>query len=190
MFLERLISLEQAYSILMLELKEKELTKLEQDFYKKVADQLRMMKISDDRSREDVVVLLIRKERELLYEIVKRILEVRISKASKLNEFNDKLNLLTPEEKFIIDALHTFRRRLDRVSEAIKMGRTSFLDRVSKEIGKRRIIVRFLRDSPAIVSAELKKYGPFKKEDVAILPAENAKAFIRAGIAEEVEVEP
>jgi DNA replication factor GINS len=174
----------------MSELKERGLTKLEQDFYKKVADQLRLMKIGDDEGREDVAALLIRRERELLYEIVKRILEVRVSKACELSEFDDKLNLLTPEEKFIIDASHTFRRRLDRVSEAIEMGRTSFLDRISKEISKRRIVVRFLKDSPAIVGTELKRYGPFRKEDVAILPAENAKAFIRAGIAEEVEVEP
>jgi len=34
----------------------------------------------------------------------------------------------------------------------------------------------------------MKTYGPFKVEDVASLPAENAKILIRQGLAEKVEV--
>jgi len=43
--------------------------------------------------------------------------------------------------------------------------------------------VRFLRDVPAIVGADMKVYGPFKKGDVAKLPKENAEAFVKAEAA-------
>ncbi len=54
---------------------------------------------------------------------------------------------------------------------------------------KRRVVVRFLKDVPAIVGADLKTYGPFKSEDVASIPVENAKVLIRQGLAIEVEMD-
>jgi len=44
--------------------------------------------------------------------------------------------------------------------------------------------IRFLKDTPAIVGTDFKTYGPFKKDDIAALPSENAKIFIKVGIAE------
>jgi len=48
--------------------------------------------------------------------------------------------------------------------------------------------LRFLRDIPAIIGADMKTYGPFNAEDVASLPAENAKILAKQGLAERVEV--
>jgi len=50
-------------------------------------------------------------------------------------------------------------------------------------------VVRFLRDIPAIIGADMKTYGPFKREDVAALPMENANILIKQGVAAKVEVE-
>jgi len=41
---------------------------------------------------------------------------------------------------------------------------------------------------PALVGADMKVHGPFKQGDVAFIPAENALALIRKGMAVEVEV--
>ena len=51
-------------------------------------------------------------------------------------------------------------------------------------------IVRFLQPLPAIMGVDMKTYGPFKAEDVASLPAQNAENLIRKGIAKMVETEP
>ena len=50
------------------------------------------------------------------------------------------------------------------------------------------MVVRFLKDVPSIVGVDLKTYGPFKSEDVASLPIENARVLIRQGLAVEVEL--
>ncbi len=44
--------------------------------------------------------------------------------------------------------------------------------------------VRFLKDVPAIVGADMKTYGPFKKGTLAALPKENAEILIKMGAAE------
>jgi DNA replication initiation complex subunit (GINS family) len=40
------------------------------------------------------------------------------------------------------------------------------------------LLIRFLRQLPAIVGSDMKIYGPFQVEDIATLPKENAKALI------------
>ena len=49
------------------------------------------------------------------------------------------------------------------------------------------VMVRFLKDVPSFVGIDLKVWGPFKKEDIAVIPYENAKALVKAGVVEEVK---
>ncbi len=51
-------------------------------------------------------------------------------------------------------------------------------------------VVRLTQPLPAIMGVDMKTYGPFKVEDVASLPAQNADNLIRKGIAKLVETEP
>ncbi|TRO53912.1 hypothetical protein E2P71_05390 [Candidatus Bathyarchaeota archaeon] len=51
-------------------------------------------------------------------------------------------------------------------------------------------VVRFLQPLPAIMGVDMKAYGPFKPEDVASIPKQNAVNLIRRGIAKLVEIEP
>jgi DNA replication factor GINS len=50
------------------------------------------------------------------------------------------------------------------------------------------MVVRLLKEIPEIVGADMKTYGPFKPEDVATVPKENAKTLIKQGLAVEVEI--
>jgi DNA replication factor GINS len=49
-------------------------------------------------------------------------------------------------------------------------------------------VVRFLKAVPAIMGIDMKTYGPFKPEEIASIPEENAENLIRRGIAKEVEI--
>jgi DNA replication factor GINS len=57
-------------------------------------------------------------------------------------------------------------------------------------MGSKILAVRFLQDIPAIVGIDMKEYGPFKREEVAALPLENAEALIRKGAAERIQSAP
>jgi len=48
--------------------------------------------------------------------------------------------------------------------------------------------LRFLQEIPEIVGVDLKIYGPYKKEDVGSLPAQNAQGLINQGAAKLIDV--
>ena len=39
-------------------------------------------------------------------------------------------------------------------------------------------VIRFLKEVPPIIGADLKQYGPFKIDDIAVLPKENVKTLL------------
>jgi len=49
-------------------------------------------------------------------------------------------------------------------------------------------LIRFLRTTPPLVGVDLIYYGPFKEEDIANLPQENAKILIIEKFAEKIEL--
>lgn len=53
---------------------------------------------------------------------------------------------------------------------------------------KKRLTLRFTKPIPAIMGADMKSYGPFVAEDVASLPAVNAKMLVKQGLAVQIEV--
>jgi len=59
-------------------------------------------------------------------------------------------------------------------------------EKVAEDSAKK-ILVRVLRDVPLFVGADLKTYGPYKTEDVVLLPAQNAEALIKREIATEIK---
>jgi DNA replication factor GINS len=102
---------------------------------------------------------------------------------------------LTPKEKH----LHANFRQLlsdytqrapyqQTTSIPIKQEPSSILKPEQRE--KNYMVLRFLKPLPAIMGTDLKAYGPFKAEDVASVPQENALNLIRRGIAKEVKIEP
>jgi len=50
--------------------------------------------------------------------------------------------------------------------------------------------IRFIQPIPAIMGVDMKTYGPFKTEEIASIPLQNAENLIRKGIAKEVEIPP
>jgi DNA replication factor GINS len=57
------------------------------------------------------------------------------------------------------------------------------------ERNPKRILVRFIRDIPAIIGVDMEPYGSFKAEDVATLPLENVESLVKQGVAVKLEVE-
>ena len=95
---------------------------------------------------------------------------------------------LTEEEKYILDAAIEFDKRKSEISSAVTMGRPKLLESISKQIRYKSIVVRFLKPIEQFMGVDMKKYGPFQKEDVAILPFENGRALMESKHAMEVHI--
>lgn len=85
----------------------------------------------------------------------------------------------------ILSAIDDFNKKIRRSFEGkIKDGSGE-----GEQMSPKRILVRFLREIPAIIGSDMRTYGPFKTEDIATLPEENATALIKQGFAIEVKVQ-
>ena len=96
--------------------------------------------------------------------------------------------LIGEEEVFFekINSVVTFSSRL--LKDLIE-GQLSPVETGLTETKPKRILVRFIRDIPAIIGVDMEPYGPFKAEDVATIPPENVENLIRQGVAVKLEVE-
>ncbi|MCP8308187.1 MAG: hypothetical protein H3Z54_05765 [archaeon] len=174
--------LNRIYELIELESKSDKLVKIPKNFYKEVATYMKKILNGIDQNEKSIVSNLALKERELIERLTSRLIELRIKKASHLNDTDN----LTSEERYVIEPLSLFDRRWKKVGLAIKKGQPSKLDAISEELSSRFTIVRFLQPTPSIIGIDLKKYGPFNKEDVAIIPSENAKPLIKQNIVSEI----
>ncbi|MEK6930017.1 MAG: hypothetical protein AABZ42_05050, partial [Thermoproteota archaeon] len=96
---------------------------------------------------------------------------------------------LLDEEKFILDAEEEQRERIEMILSATINGKSKFLESISQNHKTKTVVIRFLQEVDEIIGADLEKYGPFKTEDIATIPYENAQALIAKNIATKVRWE-
>lgn len=160
---------------------------LSKDFYirlveyvKKIREESRMLDEKTTRGR------LLLHEAESARKMVKELLKLRhekVVKAVSMVETEHLEGLSREEERLMKDVAPSFESFQALLNE-IMSGR---LPAASRERPRKRVL-RFLMETPAIVGADMKTYGPFQPQDVASLPAENAKILTKQGVAVEVEV--
>ena len=75
------------------------------------------------------------------------------------------------------------------VLSAVNHGKTKFLESLTEKHKTKTVVVRFLKEMDQMVGADLAKYGPYKVEDVATIPYENAQALISKKIATKIQWE-
>jgi DNA replication factor GINS len=164
-----------------------EIQSLPKDFYVKLAGYVKKMR---DESRmldeKTVRAKLLRWESRNVKKMVKELIRLRYEKALRkamAGEVVAKEALTYEEEKL-----------LGEVSPSIESYQTLLKDMLSGRAPRieikeepKTMILRFIQEIPAIIGADMKTYGPFKPEDIASLPIENAKILIKQGVAVEVE---
>ncbi|MDA4111961.1 MAG: hypothetical protein OK439_05440 [Thaumarchaeota archaeon] len=166
----------------------KELLKINPNSYKDVAAHIKTIRSESSEREKNLISELSTAERKILFNISRRLIEVRISKF-RLDPESDVTNL-TPEERYIVEPLIQSRKRSERIGQAILNGQVAELDRVSELVRQKYVIVRFTQPYSAISGTDLATYGPFEPEDVAIMPLENAKSLAKIGIVAKNWIEP
>jgi DNA replication initiation complex subunit (GINS family) len=93
---------------------------------------------------------------------------------------------LTTEEKTIYSRISPSSETVQNFANEILRGQ---VPKTKVEAVHRRAVLRFLKEVPAIIGGDMKTYGPFKVEDVATVPLENAKILLKQKIAEKLETD-
>ncbi len=179
---------EEIYRIWKNEVEKAELEKLPADFYAKVAEYLR--KIKEEARMLDkkaVRAAVLQTEMQNVKQMLQQLLKTRREKIVKKAFRGEKVppDLLTEEEQETLQKIAPLLENLQEISRQLLEGQ--YLAATGKKEQKTAVL-RFLKDVPAIIGKDMKAYGPFKAEDVASLPVENAKILIKQGLAEKVNV--
>jgi DNA replication factor GINS len=170
------------------EIENAELTRLPDDFYSKIAEYLkRIREESRMLDKKTVKAVLLKKEIQNAKHMIRELTHVRYKKLIRKVAKGEKIpvDALTIEEKKIFAEASPFAEAYRNFAKNLIQGH--FL-KIKVEKEHKIVVLRFLKDVPALIGSDMKTYGPFKIEDIASLPAENAKILIRQGLAEKVEV--
>lgn len=161
---------------------------LPKDFYinlaqymKKIREESRMLDEKTIRAR------LLLQESQNVKKLARELLLLRYEKTVKRIMAGEDLpkENLTKEEEKIFGKLEPSVESFQELLKNVLAGRSLSVEGEEKP---RKTVLRFLQEIPAIIGADMKPYGPFKPEDVASLPYENAKILIKQGVAVEVEM--
>src|SRR5208283_4112097 len=156
--------------------------------YKEVAAHIKSIRSESSEKDRNLISELSLAEKNMLYNISKRLIELRISKFRQDPESD--VTSLAPEERYVVEPLVQSRKRTDRIGQAILNGQVAELERVSDAVKQKYVIVRFTQPYSAVSGTDLGTYGPFEPEDVVIIPLENAKSLAKTGIIAKNWIEP
>lgn len=164
------------------------------DIYRKIAQIIRDLSIQKYEDLEleihhELIKLLTLSTKSLFELRIRKLLEnsngQHLSYPSLLS--SDDYSKLTDEEKFIFEEERKVSQRKELIIQSLIEGNVNNLDTISRIIRSKMIIIRFLESTDQFMGVDMAKYGPFIKEDIAILPFENARSLIERKIAIEIK---
>jgi DNA replication factor GINS len=144
----------------------------------------------EERVRDRMVSMISISTNILLEIRYHKILEQQQSNELPLNSKKTGMDYskLTDEEKYILNGKKESDKRKISVLGATLEGRVKVLESISEKIRFERIVVRFLEPMEQFIGIDMTKYGPFREEDVAVLPFENARSLIENDKVVEIQI--
>jgi DNA replication factor GINS len=188
------------YSAWQREIDDPTLGGLPLDFYTKISQYLKHIKEEDKvLDKKSVKTSLLEHESVNVERMLKELLGSRYRKIIKTVTKTQKLptELLTVEEARMCETFADFTKSYHNFTDDLMQGQLNV--EPIKVVVKtetyaaapqphKRSTIRFLKNIPAIMGADMKSYGPFIAEDVASLPPQNAQILVKQGLAVLVEV--
>lgn len=188
---ERKIDLDFIMELLKKETQIPKIQGISPDIYKKIAQLIKELSIQKYEDLEldvhhELIRLLVLSTKSLIELRTRKLLENSNGNLSSLSLSTDDYSKLTDEEKYIFEEERKVSQRKDLIKQSLIDGNVNNLDSISRIIRSKMIIIRFLESTDQFMGVDMAKYGPFIKEDVAILPFENARSLIERKVAVEI----
>lgn len=149
-------------------------------YVKRILSSMRMLDETTERAK------LLGREWKNVQKMIKELLNSRFSKLLEGTFYGKPMDeeALTEEERKLRSKIDSLKEAIEGFIRDLLEGRCEIEEKLKE---RKYILIRFVKDVPAIVGSDMKTYGPFKPEDLATLPVENAKILIKQGAAVEVE---
>jgi len=172
------------YRLTLKEIQNDDIQHLNPDFYKTLSHFLGKLKTEEyDGLEAKAKTKLV----NLTSSLTALLINIRLEKISRAKNSNRK-NFLDGE-KFIVDSNQEMAERKDLIIQSILNGKPKLLESITTDYKTKPTIIRFLKETEQILCVDSEKYGPFKPEDVATLPNEDAQQLISKNIATKIRIE-
>ena len=178
------IDINSLHHTVLLETENDSLLEIKPNFYRNLSDFIgNLRKQEFDGVENKIKDTMI----EMATELTSLLIHIRLEKISNSDNFD--ISHLLDEEKFILDSHEEQNERMEMILSATISGKSKFLESLAENHKIKKVVIRFLSDVDEIIGADLERYGPFKVEDIATIPYENAQALIVKKIATKVRWE-
>lgn len=169
-----------------------ELQDLERDYYQQLMAFLTKINGNKkDFNKESLELALSKKEFHKIEKLILETIEIRFQKMVKAISSGNQVpsKVLTKEEKTIYEELIKGFQFFENFKNEILRGD------IDKKSGSNesptedtKVLVRFVEDVPSLMGVDMKTYGPFRKEDIAMLLIDNANVLIDRGAAINIKI--
>lgn len=179
---------DELYKVWKLEAEQADLEKLPAEFYSNVVEYMKRLREQGRMlDKRTLKTSLLKQELQNARLMIQGLVQIRyhkvVARLAKGEDIGE--DALTPEEKMIYSRISPFSETIRSFVQDVIRGQAP---KPKVETGQKRVLLRFVKEVPGIIGADMKTYGPFKVEDVAALPVENTRILIKQGLAEKVEV--
>lgn len=168
---------------LELEQQTKELLFLPEDFYYNITKITHDLQRSINSQNTQLTNNLIIRQITLIKEIVSDLVRIRLEKASTIGP-----ERLLPEEAAIFHYYANYDQVKKQFIIALGEGKQSLIEFLRVSELKRKVVVKFIKQTAEMTGPDLSSYGPFEVGDVATIPWLNAKILIAEGNAKLISV--
>jgi len=179
---------DELYTAWRVEIEYEQLGSLSPDFYARAAKYLKKLREDQILEKETVETKLMEHELSNVQRMIENLLQMRYQKILKrlIAGHMVPLESLTAEETNLYNGILPSTLAYNKFMQILLGGHASKVE-VEPAVYKR-VALRFLKQVPQIIGADMKSYGPFLVEDVASVPIENARILVKQGLAKQVEL--
>ena len=172
-------TIERLKQLLDLEEASEELDAIPADTYVMLSSYAQKLRATTGSGNDDVPGRLARKQLWLIEVMTRRLLQLRLAKAGKGDGQQAPTSKdLLPEERYIDGMIRQLASKEERFVKAVVDGQSSFFSLVQMRETQKMMTVRISKRVGEVMGADLKRYGPFEVNDVARLPAGNARVMV------------
>ena len=122
----------------------------------------------------------------MMTELVTLVLRIRIE---KIKDSSINVKNLLDIEKFILTSEDETKEREEMILSGILNGKSKLLESIAEKTKMQLVSVRILKEVEQMIGSDSENYGPFKPEDIATIPLENAQTLITENLAVKIRIE-
>ena len=181
---ENQININSLHHTVLRETEDENLLELDPNYYRTLSDFIGNLKKQEfDGVESKIKDSMI----EMATELASLLISIRLDRISREEDYD--IGFLLDEEKFIFDSQENKQERTEMILSATINGKSKYLESLAQNHKTKKVVIRFLGEVDEIVGADFEKYGPFKTEDIATIPYENAQALIAQNVATKVHLD-